>query len=400
MYVCINSKFVTLHDVKLDYNKTIGVNIMTNVELKYNPYTNETLIRVNEKPLDKAEIAEYVGAGDNISDWAMNFWERISTKCNDDFTVHFCGLESDYMKIAQAFYEFKKSTTDDVNLEPDYIINPIRINDEQYVKNELEIIFGKKFVEQQELKECPECKHMIPEKSVYCSFCGKKQDGTERIDESCLYIEKYLPVKEIDNNVKEKIISLYKLIEETFHIKDTSKDNEQKESGSDNFSLPGAMTFGQLYTIYMSKPGYVVTFGTMPWRVEYNNKNEALLISLNEGQSFNTTKKSGDMIRDLIENINNYLNTNFLETCFSAEERQYIKEPKNGKIFIPTTEDVSQDTLDYLRSSKGNPLFEDGWISSNGSVKSYNEHGWSPYSFVVYAIIVDINSIMKLFENR
>ena len=121
---------------------------MTDVELKYNPYSNETHILVNGKPLPESEVKEYVGAEQEISAWAQNFWERIATKCNDDFTVRFCGLAGDYKTIAEEFRTYKESADVTVSLEPDYIVNPDRIHDEQHVKDELDIVFGKKSVEQ------------------------------------------------------------------------------------------------------------------------------------------------------------------------------------------------------------------------------------------------------------
>ena len=241
---------------------------MTNVELKYNPYTNETIIQVNGKILDENEIKEYVGAYDNISDWADNFWNRITTKCNDDFVVHFCGLESNYLKIEQAFYSFKEHTTDDVHLEPDYVINPNLINDEKYVKDELDIIFGKKSIDKTANKECSECKNIISEKSVYCPICGKKQDGTERIDESRLFIEKYLTEKKADNTIKEKFNGIYELLKKNYLIENDSNQIKSKDSVP---SLPNLELFEELFTIYVSKPGYDVVFADKHWKVVYNH---------------------------------------------------------------------------------------------------------------------------------
>ena len=150
---------------------------MTIVELKYNPYTNETHILVDGKMLPESEVKEYVGAEQEISAWAQNFWERIATKCNDDFTVRFCGLAGDYKTIAEEFRTYKESADVTVSLEPDYIVNPDRIHDEQHVKDELDIVFGKKSVEHPVLAECPDCKAQIPELSRLREKAGR--DGAD-----------------------------------------------------------------------------------------------------------------------------------------------------------------------------------------------------------------------------
>lgn len=380
---------------------------MTNVELKYNPYTSTTLIQINGKNLNDDEITEYVGAGDNVSDWARNFWERISTKCNDDFVVHFCGLESDYLKIEQAFHAFKEHTTDDVFLEPDYVINPALINDEKYVKDELDIIFGKKCIDRTANKECSECKNIISEKSVYCPICGKKQDGTERIDESRLFIEKYLKEKKADNTIKEKFNGIYELLKKLYLIENNSNQITSKDSVP---SLPNLELFEELFTIYVSKPGYDVVFADKHWKVVYNHHDEALLISLRDDQTFvfeklgytyfNSFKRSADIVNKLKKEVNNSLHTDYLKAIFSDEEKKYLKEHNQNKIFIPTTNELPNEILDYLSIGEGNPLLEDAWISKKGNPVPYIDSGWSPHSFFVYAIIVDTSCIMNLFKNK
>ena len=202
---------------------------MTIVELKYNPYTNETHILVDGKMLPESEVKEYVGAEQEVSAWAQNFWERISTKCNDDFTVRFCGLSEDYKSIAEAFCKFKEETSDVVRLEPDYIVNPDRINDEEYVRNELDIVFGKKGVERPVFKECPDCKQQIPDDSAYCPVCGKKQDGTARIDESRQYVEQYLAGTETGEATKERFRALYDLLQPLFAEKEAVQEEAVQE---------------------------------------------------------------------------------------------------------------------------------------------------------------------------
>lgn len=197
---------------------------MTDVELKYNPYSNETHILVNGKMLPESEVKEYVGAEQEISAWAQNFWERIATKCNDDFTVRFCGLAGDYKTIAEEFRTFKETADVAVSLEPDYIVNPDRIHDEQYVKDELDIVFGKKSVERPELKECPDCKAQIPGGSSYCPACGKKQDGTAQIDESRQYVEQYLAGTEAGEETKESFRVLYELLQPFFAEKEAVQE--------------------------------------------------------------------------------------------------------------------------------------------------------------------------------
>ena len=206
---------------------------MTDVELKYNPYSNETHILVNGKPLPESEVKEYVGAEQEISAWARNFWERIATKCNDDFTVRFCGLAKDYKTIAEEFRKYKETTTDDVSLEPDYIVNPDRIHDEQHVKDELDIVFGKKSVEHPVLTECPDCKAQIPEGSTYCPACGKKQDGTARIDESRQYVEQYLAGTEAGEETKESFRALYELLQPLFAEKEAVQEEAVQEEASE-----------------------------------------------------------------------------------------------------------------------------------------------------------------------
>lgn len=391
---------------------------MTDVELKYNPYTNTTHIKVNEKPLDESEVTEYVGAGKNISDWAMNFWERISTKCNDDFTVHFCGLESDYIKLEQAFYTFKKSTTDNVCLEPDYVINPMQINDEKYVKDELDIIMGKKNVERPVLKECPECKHIILEESVYCPLCGKKQDGTERIDESRLYVEDYLKKTEIDNTIKDKLNPLYEALKKLFFIKLDSEKNTKKELDShdssliENKSLPDEVLLKQLFSIYSSNPGDNVVFGKMTWKIITNHRDEAFLISTDDkslvfknlANKYDKIYKHNTLISYVRGDLYNYLNSDFLEKNFSAEERKFLKESKNNnyKIFIPTFKEVFQDRNAFSSHTVSanclSPyqfrqycLFQDGWISKHGNLVSYSDPNLNSDAHFIYAIIIDMS---------
>lgn len=391
---------------------------MTNVELKYNPYTNITLIQINGKNLNEDEITEYVGAGDNIAEWAMNFWERISTKCNDDFVVHFCGLESDYIKIEQAFCTFKEHTTDDVHLVPDYVINPVRINDEKYVKDEFDIIFGKKSVEHPVFKDCPECKHVILEESVYCPVCGKKQDGTERIDESRLYVEDYLKKTEIDDTIKGKFNILYELLKKFYFIKqDTEQKTEQnkessKPSLSEKSSLPEKALLEQLYKVYLSNPGDNVVFGKMTWKIITNHRDEAFLISTDDkslvfnnlANKYDKIYKHNTLISYVKNDLYNYLNTDFLEKNFSAEERKFLKESKNNnyKIFIPTSKEVFQYRNDLTSPTfstnclspyqfRNYCLFEDGWISKHGNLVSYSDPNWNSNSHFIYAIIVDMS---------
>lgn len=316
---------------------------MTNVELMYNPYTNKKHIKVNEKSLDEIEVKEYVGTGRNVCDWAMNFWERISIKCNDDFTVHFCGLESDYIKISQAFCTFKKNTTYNVCLEPDYVINPIRINNEQYVKNELEIIFGKKIVINPNLNEYP--------------------DG---------------------NYIKlEDVVS------------------------------PEKKLLDQLRAVYSSKPGSSVDFGKITWEVCVNYKNKVFLVTTmqkyNSGQNNKITYPFANMsnhekkisIGEIKKEFYNYLNTEFLESIFSEEERKYLIEhhqaDSQSKVFIPAIKEVLWNGEDkytlryfsYLGHKYHHLLFEDGWISKNGNLMSYKDPDWNSMSLFVIGIIVD-----------
>ena len=202
---------------------------MTDVELKYNPYTNETHILVSGKMLPESEVKEYVGAEQEISAWAQNFWERIATKCNDDFTVRFCGLMSDYEVMDKSFRAFRQESSDDVSLKPEHIVNPDLIHDEQYVKDELDIVFGKKGVERPELKACPDCKAQIPGGSTYCPACGKKQDGTERIDESRQYVEQYLAGTEAGEETKERFRALYELLQPLYAEKEAVQEEVPEE---------------------------------------------------------------------------------------------------------------------------------------------------------------------------
>ncbi len=202
---------------------------MTDVELKYNPYSNETHILVNGKMLPESEVKEYVGAEQEISAWAQNFWERIATKCNDDFTVRFCGLMSDYKVMDESFRAFRQESSDEVSLKPEYIVNPDLIHDEQYVKDELDIVFGKKGVERPELKACPDCKAQIPGGSTYCPACGKKQDGTERVDESRQYVEQYLAGTEAGEETKERFRALYELLQPLYAEKEAVQEEAVPE---------------------------------------------------------------------------------------------------------------------------------------------------------------------------
>ena len=179
--------------------------------------------------LPESEVKEYVGAEQEISAWAQNFWERIATKCNDDFTVRFCGLMSDYEVMDKSFRAFRQESSDEVSLKPEYIVNPDLIHDEQYVKDELDIVFGKKGVERPELKACPDCKAQIPGGSTYCPACGKKQDGTERIDESRQYVEQYLAGTEAGEETKGSFRALYDLLQPLYAEKEAVQEEVPEE---------------------------------------------------------------------------------------------------------------------------------------------------------------------------
>lgn len=374
---------------------------MTDVLLKYNPYTNETFIQVNGKVLDETEIKEYVGAEENISGWVKNFWERISTKCNDDFTVHFCGLEADYMQLEQAFFEFKKRTIDEIRLESDYVINPVRINDEQYVKDELDIIFGKKCVERPVFKECSECKQLISEESIYCPICGKKQDGTERIDESRLYVENYLKKTEINNTIKEKFNVLYELLRKIFFIKKAvGKATSTDMPEVNDLNLSSEEVLRKLFLIRNGNIGDLVPFGNSNWRIFRKGDDKVFLL-----------------IATPLERKAIYL---------SEAESNFLIEVRGKKIFVPSVTDIMDESVseptpkkimgfDFVKIdelfgikplnkpySSAKEFYDkyydfrwrlsDGWVSKNGNITPGTEH-CSGRSRYIHAIIVDTSII-------
>ena len=387
---------------------------MTDVELKYNPYTNETFIQVNGKVLDETEIKEYVGAEENISGWVKNFWERISTKCNDDCTVHFCGLEADYMQLEQAFFEFKKRTIDEIRLEPDYVINPVRINDEQYVKDELDIIFGKKCVERPVFKECSECKQLIPEESIYCPVCGKKQDGTERIDESRLYVENYLKKTEINNTIKEKFNVLYELLRKIFFIKKVvGKATSTDMPEVNDLNLPSEEVLRRLFLIRNGNIGDLVPFGNSNWRIFRKGDDKVFLliaiplerkaIYLSEAESNFLIEVRGKKI--FVPSVTDIMDESVSEPTPKKIMDESIREftPKTimgialkGIIWGPLNKTLNKPFLSakefYDKYYDFQWRLSDGWVSLNGNITRGTEN-CSGRSRYIHAIIVDTSII-------
>lgn len=90
---------------------------MTEVKLKYNPYTKEKTLWIDGKEQEKSVTHNICGAdGKELSEWSQTFYDQMQKQCNDDFTVHFSGIQRDYEFMEDSLTRFKSKNTN-VNVE-------------------------------------------------------------------------------------------------------------------------------------------------------------------------------------------------------------------------------------------------------------------------------------------
>ena len=99
---------------------------MTEVTLKYNPYTKDKSLEINGQIQDKELTKNLCGAdGSELSEWSSKFYENILNKENDSFTVHFSGIQRDYEFMEDGLEKFRANNAGiDVKLEPLNIVQP------------------------------------------------------------------------------------------------------------------------------------------------------------------------------------------------------------------------------------------------------------------------------------
>lgn len=97
---------------------------MTDIKLKYNPYTKEKTLEINGISQDRNLTMNICGAdGSELSEWCTKFFENILNKENDSFTVHFSGIQRDYEFMEDGLEKFKTNHSDiDSNLIPENIV--------------------------------------------------------------------------------------------------------------------------------------------------------------------------------------------------------------------------------------------------------------------------------------
>lgn len=119
---------------------------MTDVNLKYNPYTKEKVLKINGEIQDKDLTRNICGAdGSELSEWCKNFYDNILNKENDSFTVHFTGIQRDYEFMEDGLQKFLEEKKDvEAKLIPEEIIAAAdRLNElkELFVKMQNETPF-------------------------------------------------------------------------------------------------------------------------------------------------------------------------------------------------------------------------------------------------------------------
>lgn len=116
---------------------------MTNVKLKYNPYTKEKALEINGQLQDKELVKNICGAdGSELSEWCLKFFENILNKENDSFTVYFSGIQRDYEFMEDGLKKFAENNSDlEVKLIPEKVV---AASDKL---NELKVLFEKMQVE-------------------------------------------------------------------------------------------------------------------------------------------------------------------------------------------------------------------------------------------------------------
>ena len=97
---------------------------MTDIKLKYNPYTKEKTLEINGISQDRNLTMNICGAdGSELSEWCTKFFENILNKENDSFTVHFSGIQRDYEFMEDGLEKFQTNHSDiEANLIPENIV--------------------------------------------------------------------------------------------------------------------------------------------------------------------------------------------------------------------------------------------------------------------------------------
>lgn len=97
---------------------------MTDVTLKYNPYTKEKSLEINGQVQDRELTKNICGTdGSELSEWCLKFYENILNKENDSFAVHFSGIQRDYEFMEDGLNKFKEGNADvEVKLIPENIV--------------------------------------------------------------------------------------------------------------------------------------------------------------------------------------------------------------------------------------------------------------------------------------
>lgn len=97
---------------------------MTDVTLKYNPYTKEKILEINGQIQGRELTKNICGTdGSELSEWCLKFYENILNKENDSFTVHFNGIQRDYEFMEDALNKFiEEKSGVEVKLIPENIV--------------------------------------------------------------------------------------------------------------------------------------------------------------------------------------------------------------------------------------------------------------------------------------
>ena len=97
---------------------------MTDVKLKYNPYTKEKALEINGVTQDRKLTMNICGSdGSELSEWCTKFYENILNKENDSFTVYFSGIQRDYEFMEDGLEKFQTNHSDiEANLIPENIV--------------------------------------------------------------------------------------------------------------------------------------------------------------------------------------------------------------------------------------------------------------------------------------